>query len=424
VSLGTSLSLPSAISEGILAPATPLRVAGPKRGPVAKRRFQKGRFEIVNGSAYSLFYEDVRQPDGSSVSRRARYFLGKIGPDGISERAARREHDRTMQDVNRKRGSVAPAPRGETFADALKLWQNAVAPQLSPSTVRQRESYLRAHVLPRFKSSALHAMGVEQLQQFATDLREKVSRKTVQNILGTVFAVFCYARRCGLRAPDVGFKDMELGSAFHDATVPFFTRDEATRIIEAAKEPYKTLFAVAWGTGMRAGEILALTRSDLDFERKTIRVNKSSDDKTREIRQPKTKNSVALLPLPSALEARLRDYLKRDWKPNPKDLLFPNRAGTRPRKRESVVQYALKPLLRELGIDDRAGLHAFRHGLATELIEASVPITVLQAQMRHADVKTTLRVYGHVIPQSQRDAMERVSMSIGTRVPIGTEVKS
>jgi len=86
--------------------------------------------------------------------------------------------------------------------------------------------------------------------------------------------------------------------------VPFFTRDEAMRIIEAAKEPYKTLFAVAWGTGMRAGEILALTRSDLDFERKTIRVNKSSDDKTREIRQPKTRNSVALLPLPSALHWR------------------------------------------------------------------------------------------------------------------------
>ncbi len=105
-----------------------------------------------------------------------------------------------MQDVNRRRGSVAnQQPAEETFADALKLWQNAVAPQLSPSTVRQRESYLRAHVLPRFNNSALHAMGVEQLQQFATDLREKVSRKTVLNILGTVFAVFGYARRCGLR---------------------------------------------------------------------------------------------------------------------------------------------------------------------------------------------------------------------------------
>ena len=317
----SSLPLPSLAGASILASATPSNTAGPKRGPVAKRRFQKGRFEIVNGVAYSLFYEDVQQPDGLAVSHRARHAIGRIGPDGMSERAARREHDRRMQEVNRKRGSVAPASRGETFADALKLWQSAVAPLLSPATVRQRECYLRVHVLPRFKTAALHGMGVEQLQQFATELRGRLSRKTVVNILSTVFAVFGYARRCGLRVSNVGFKDLELGA-----------------------------------------------------------------------------------------------------EPNERGLLFPNRACTRPRKRESVVQYALKPLLRSLGIDDKGGLHAFRHGLATELAEASVPIPVLQTQMRHADVKTTLRIYAHVIPQSQRDAMERAA--IGTNVPIGTPKES
>ena len=48
-------------------------------------------------------------------------------------------------------------------------------------------------------------------------------------------------------------------------------------------------------------------------------------------------------------------------------------------------------------------------------------ITVLQAQMRHADVRTTLKIYAHVIPQSQRDSMERIARrSIGTNVPNGT----
>jgi integrase len=88
------------------------------------------------------------------------------------------------------------------------------------------------------------------------------------------------------------------------------------------------------------------------------------------------------------------------------------------------MQYALKPLLRKLGIDDEAGLHAFRHGLATELAEASVPITVLQTQMRHTDVKTALRIYTHSIPQSQRDAMECASVAIGTKVPVGPEVNT
>jgi integrase len=65
--------------------------------------------------------------------------------------------------------------------------------------------------------------------------------------------------------------------------------------------------------------------------------------------------------------------------------------------------------LKKLGIPGRhTGLHAFRHGLATELAEASVPLTVLQNQLRHANVKTTLRIYSHVMPQTQRDAMEQV----------------
>ena len=83
--------------------------------------------------------------------------------------------------------------------------------------------------------------------------------------------------------------------------VAFFTRKQATQIIEAAKEPFKTLFAVAWSTGLRAGELLALTLDDLDFTHKTVRVNKSMDDATREVRQPKTPKSLALLPMTTAL---------------------------------------------------------------------------------------------------------------------------
>ncbi|MGH9716790.1 MAG: tyrosine-type recombinase/integrase [Candidatus Acidiferrales bacterium] len=380
---------------------------------MAKRRFQKGCFvKNADGRMYSMFYVDA---DGGS--RRVKQFIGKLGD--MSERAALREHARIMEDVNRKRGSVGPGGRGQNFADAVKLWQRGIAPNLSPATVRQRTSYLRAHILPRFGKSAAQSMGVQEIQQFATDLRQTLSRKTVLNVLGTVFAIMDYAGRCGIRVPAVRFRDLELGSDTAANVAPFFTREQAARIIEAAREPYKTIFAVAWCTGMRAGELLALQVRDLDFARKTIRVEKSADDRTREIRQPKTRNSVATLPMPSALAATLRAYLERHWTANSLGLLFTNRQGTRPRKRRSVVQHGLKPLLRRLGISDQhVGLHAFRHGLATELAEASVPLPVLQKQLRHADVKTTLSVYAHAIPETQRTAMEHAS--IGTEVPIGT----
>jgi integrase len=385
-----------------------------KRGPVAKRRFQKGNFVLdARGNMYSLYYEDVQGPDGSVTSKRVRVSIGSL--EDMSERAAQREHSRIMEEVNRKRGSVAPARKGQSFGNLVSGWLSDVAPNLSPATVRQRESYLRKHVLPRFKDAAPQTLDVSTLQQFATELRKTLSRKTIINVLGTIFVILDYAKRCGTLISNVSFGDIQLGASTTDSQAAFFTREQASQIIAAADEPYKTLFAVAWATGLRAGELLALGTADLDFTKRTIRVCKSSDDNTRVIRQPKTRNSTATLPMPSALEAVLRNYLKHHWTSNEGGLLFPNRKGTKPRWRDNVVKYGLKPVLRKLGISTtNTGLHAFRHGLATELAESSVPMTVLQAQMRHADVRTTLAVYAHAIPASQRDAMERLATgSIG-----------
>jgi integrase len=309
-----------------------------------------------------------------------------------------------MERVNLERGSSKPVPKGQAFGEAVEKWRSAIAPNLSPSTVRPRESYLRTHIMPRFGQLALHEIGVHEMQQFTADLRKIVSGKTVVQIRATVFGVLHYAEKCGMKVSKVGLSELELGTRTREMPVAFFTREQAQLIIAEAKEPFKTLFSVGWFTGLRAGEILALTLDDIDFTNKTVRVNKSSDDNTRKIRQPKTKASIALLPMPSALETMLRNYLQH-WKPNPKGILFP----TRPRSRDNVVRVGLKPVLRRLGIPSMdVGLHAFRHGLATELVEGNAPLSVLQRQLRHSDVATTLRIYTHDIPQTQRDAMEKV----------------
>ena len=153
------------------------------------------------------------------------------------------------------------------------------------------------------------------------------------------------------------------------------------------------------------------------------RDTRSADDNTRQIRETKTKKSTATLPMPSASEARLRHYLANHWKPNAPGLLFPNRKGTRPRSRDNVVKYGLHRVLKALRMPTKnVGLHAFRHGLATELADASAPLPVLQRQMRHADVRTTLRIYFHLVSETHRECMERIGQrSIGTNVPIGTE---
>ena len=95
------------------------------------------------------------------------------------------------------------------------------------------------------------------------------------------------------------------------------------------------------------------------------------------------------------------------WRPNEKRLLFSNRRGN-PYSENKVAQHRLWPILDALGIP-RCGMHAFRHSHASLLVSSGASPKVTQAQLRHADVSTTMRVYAHVVGSEQRDAAEKVA---------------
>ena len=135
---------------------------------------------------------------------------------------------------------------------------------------------------------------------------------------------------------------------------------------------------------MRAGELLALTIADLDFfDQRTIRVNKSADDNTREIRQPKTKSSVALLPMPTVLADMLRNYLLHlDAEPQGYFVRDPQRfAPALPRQYGQGLCLEAGAPQTWVFLQPAQGYTRFATVCkATELAEASVPITVLQNQ--------------------------------------------
>ena len=156
------------------------------KGPCLKRRYQEGLFKRENGHYYSFFRRDVEMPDGSTRSKLVRIKIGKIGSEkvgGMSELAARREHGRIREQINRERGSVPPAPRGESFRDIAELYMTNVAPHLSISTVRQRKSHLNHHLLPRFGNEVLMSRGRVRLAHCSGSQKHGIrssSRRTVR----------------------------------------------------------------------------------------------------------------------------------------------------------------------------------------------------------------------------------------------------
>jgi integrase len=106
----------------------------------------------------------------------------------------------------------------------------------------------------------------------------------------------------------------------------------------------------------------------------------------------------------------VKRYLKNHWRANPDGLLFPNR-NDRPRKRELVVKFGLKPILRKFNLPTKdVGLHAFRHGLGTALSNSKISPKTVQQILRHSDIKTTFRYYVHSDTDAQRSALQEIQL--------------
>src|ERR1700747_909559 len=115
---------------------------------------------------------------------------------------------------------------------------------------------------------------------------------------------------------------------------------------------------------------------------------------------------VDSLPIPSSLLTMLKNY-RVTSKPNKAGFLFVTRNG-RPPSSNKVVEYHLWALLDALGIP-RCGLHSFRHGHTALLLETGAKPKVAQRQLRHADARTTLQIYGHVVGDAHREAVNKVA---------------
>jgi len=374
---------------------------------VPKRRFQKGTFVKRGDNWVGMWRVDVLQPDGTTKrEQRSRTFIG------LSERAARAALQPILDAVNAANQATPAVPKtSDTVAKAVTEWREHVAMTLKPSTRRSAESHLRRHILPLLGDSPLTDLTIKKLQTFVTTLASgKRTAKTIENVLLTLSAILSFARKWGYKVPTVALSDLSLPRKIK-ARPRVYSASEMARIISSADEPLGTICFVLGSTGMRIGEALALRIEDLDFQRRLIHIRHSVFAGT--LGTPKSEASRASLPMPLDLTHRLETFLaSKHYRPNSQGLLFANRRG-RPFSANKLREKKLRPLLSSLGIP-LAGFHAFRHGVATALIDQGASITTVGAQLRHSDPRITLELYAHVVPQSQRDAVEGLASSLGS----------
>ena len=224
-------------------------------------------------------------------------------------------------------------------------------------------------------------------------------------------------RKWGYPIPEVRRQDIEFLADEKPKAEPFyFDSHTAARIINAAPHPFREMFLIAGICGLRIGEVTALKVSSLDFQRKLLTVTAALDYTTGKESTPKSLNSAAPLHMPVLLEQHLRAWIDRNFTPNPSGYLFVNSKG-RPYLSDNVVKYGIHKTMDKLGLARpqggvHVGIHCFRHGVTTELLQAGTLIHLVTRMMRHGDLHVPLAHYAHVLPDAERAASERLSQRI------------
>jgi integrase len=399
----TQIETPTLVREGVLdsAPVTPSPAS--TGAPVPRRRFQLGSLVQKSGRWYGVYRADVRQSDGTGKREQCWQPLGLVSEQ--SERSARKQFQPYLDTVNDAALKLPPRI-GLTLAEFVEEWRTNVAVNLKGSTTRAAESHLRAHIIPKLGNYHLPEIATKVVQGFVAHLAGGGrSRKTAENILLTLSSLLKTARSWGYACGDFRFADLTLPRDGVRAEPRSFTDDEMRKIIANAPEPLSTIIAVTAVLGLRIGETLALRTYDVDFGKHVIRIRQSVDAATRTVCGVKSKASSADLPMSRELEIRLQSHLEKHDHKN--ELLFVNGRG-RPFSANKLREKQLHPLLDALGIP-RGGFHSMRHGAASSLLADGATPAVVQAQLRHSDARITLGIYGHVVGDAQRNAVQNRS---------------
>ncbi len=371
---------------------------------MARKRYQQGSVYLVGKSKdkwVGRYREDVIGIDGNARRVRREVILGSKR-DLPTKRLAQRRMDSVLSRIN---GLDYRPVRVATFEEFVERWKVEVLITQQPSSIRAVKSHLKCHIVPQLAKLRLEQFSVENQQTFITRMFERgVSRKSVLNVLGTLSSILTTARDWGYNCEYIDVKKLRLPPRGERYEAPHFTIDQLQHILAIAEEPWHTLFCILTMDGLRAGEVLGLQWKDIDLDRRLLHVRRSAW--YGHVQTAKSKASETVLPIPQLLVTVLKKY-QTQWKPNPQGFLFVTRNG-RPPSSNKVMEYHLWAILDALEIP-RCGLHAFRYSHTALLLDSGATPKVVQRQLRHADARPTLEIYGHVIGEAQREAVEKVA---------------
>lgn len=292
-----------------------------------------------------------------------------------------------------------------SFGSLVELYMEDCQSRLKPTTLENKQYVIDLKVLPFFKNMPLNTITATTVRKWQNELISSENNysqtylKTVHNQLSAIFnfAVKYYqlpsnpARVCG----SMGKKNAD--------SMQFWTVDEFNKFIaEIEDKPIsKVVFEVLFWTGIRSGELLALTLDDFNFDAQTVSINKNFARMGNQdlILEPKTPKSKRVVTIPSFLVSLVQEYASKLYDYSSDERLF---QVTKHYLHHEMTRGSKKANVKRIRI------HDLRHSHASLLIEMGFSPLLISERLGHENIETTLQTYSHLYPNKHSEVADKL----------------
>lgn len=389
-------------------------------------------------------------PKGISWKADKQLYMARFTYQGQSYTFYDRDLRTIKKTLENKKYEVQHGLSGKADKISLNKWYETWMADYKLPTVKESTAGTYAKI---YENHLRDTIGMKYLSQikpihiqklYNSMVADGLSAKYISNINAMLYNIMDIAVKndlivknpvIGVARPKVEKKERRVLAVEEQKVFVSYLQKETWR-------PHEPLMITLLGTGMRIGEALGLSWSDVDFTNKQISIDKTlcylKDMETGRYKfkyqTPKSRESIRTIPMQSDVEKelkrqrtyqmRLRLYMGSEWKPivGFENLVFTSLKGTP--KQENEVRDFLNNIVAEINSDEETLAekehrepvimehiypHALRHTFATRCFEVGLPPKTVQEYLGHSSVQMTMDIYTHVSEEKKRQDMEKLN---------------
>jgi integrase len=312
-----------------------------------------------------------------------------------------------------------PAFEDATYDEWFYHWlENIKGKTIRRNTKRNYKERYENNIKPVIGSMKLKDIKPMHCQNVLNKMEEDYAGSTIHMTLLTMYTSFSGAVENDIIRSNPVKRTVKSPKPIEKKT-RVLTKAEQEKFLDAAKgTPYQYQFEFILQTGLRCGELIGLKWEDIDFEKRTITIQRTMEFRYAYgewlVGPPKSKSGYRTIPMTQkAYDILQYKYAERNIRKvrdeQYDDIVFLNRNG-QPLKNSSYDTYIYR-VADKAGID-RLSMHTLRHTFATRCIEGGMKPKTLQMILGHSNIGITMNLYVHVTEEEKGLEMAKVEETL------------